>query len=154
MALQTLVRKQKLGISIAEAWDFLSNPANLALITPPDMKFTVRSDLPDRIYEGLIIEYRVRPLPSIPVTWITEITHVSEPTFFVDEQRIGPYRMWHHEHRLREVADGTEMTDRVSYVLPYGPIGDIASFLIVKARLERIFDFRRDYLKEKFGEIA
>lgn len=154
MALQTLVRKQKLGISIAEAWDFLSNPANLALITPPDMKFTVRSDLPDRIYEGLIIEYRVRPLLSIPVTWITEITHVSKPTFFVDEQRIGPYRMWHHEHRLREVADGTEMTDRVSYVLPYGPIGDIASFLIVKARLERIFDFRRDYLKEKFGEIA
>ncbi len=153
MALQTLVRKQRLRVSVEEAWDFLSNPANLAVITPPDMKFIVRSELPDKIYEGLIIEYRVRPLISIPVTWITEITHVSEPMFFVDEQRVGPYRMWHHEHRLREVADGTEMTDRVSYVLPYGPIGDMAGFLIVRARLERIFDFRSTYLTERFGEI-
>jgi len=117
------------------------------------MNFRIVSDSPDRIYEGLIIEYRVCPLLSIPVKWITEITHAKEPYYFVDEQRVGPYRMWHHEHRFAEIDGGMEMTDTVNYVLPLGPIGDIVHSLTVKRRLKRIFDFRREYLRENFGEI-
>jgi len=153
MSLYVLKRVQRLRVSLDEAWSFFSNPTNLSRITPPDMDFSIVSDTPDEIHEGLIIEYRVRPLLSIPVTWITEITHVKEPYYFTDEQRIGPYRIWHHEHRFDKIEGGTEMTDTVHYVLPFGFIGDIIHSLIVRRRLIRIFDFRREYLRDKFGEI-
>lgn len=109
-----LRRKQLVKTDIATCWDFFSSPANLSKITPAYMGFDVRSEVPERMYEGLMIEYRVRPLLGIPMKWVTEITHVKDYQFFVDEQRIGPYKLWHHEHHFMETPDGIEMTDIVS----------------------------------------
>lgn len=151
MPLHVLKQIQRLPISLSEAWDFFSNPANLALITPPSLGFEIKSDLPESIYAGQIISYRVRPLLGIPVTWVTEIAHVSRPTLFVDRQLIGPYRIWHHEHHFTEIDGGIEMRDIVHYALPFGVIGDLFHPIIIKPRLNHIFNFRRSYLEEKFG---
>jgi ligand-binding SRPBCC domain-containing protein len=126
-----------------ECWSFFSNPANLGRITPPALRFRVRSDLPAEIYPGLMIRYTVTPLLRVPLTWVTEITHVRKPEFFVDEQRIGPYRLWHHEHSFSTVdADTTEVRDRVHYVPPLGPIGALLNAVVIRRQLAAIFAFR------------
>jgi ligand-binding SRPBCC domain-containing protein len=149
MKLHVLDRTQKLPISIDEAWEFFSDARNLARITPPSMGFQVTSDLPGRMYAGMIVVYRVRPLLGVPVQWVTEITHVDEPRLFVDEQRFGPYRFWHHQHRFAEIAGGVEMRDLVHYGLPPG--GGAVRRLLVEPRLNEIFDFRYQVLEKKFG---
>jgi len=154
MKLYRLHRTQKLPLSLNEAWDFFSNPRNLALITPPSLGFKVTSEVPPRMYQGMIVTYTVTPLLNYPVRWVTEITHVDEGRMFVDEQRFGPYRFWHHQHLFEETEGGVEVTDLIHYALPLGPLGRIAHSLIVKRQLDEIFEFRRKYLKEKFGEIA
>lgn len=154
MALHRFETEQTLPIGRAEAWDFFSDPRNLSVITPPDMGFEVTSPMPDRAYAGLIITYRVRPLFRIPVQWVTEITHVDEGNYFVDEQRLGPYRVWHHEHRFTEVPGGIHMRDIVHYSVPCGPIGDIVERLVVGKRVEAIFAFRRGVLAQRFGELV
>jgi ligand-binding SRPBCC domain-containing protein len=151
MKLHTLDQIQRLPISVAEAWDFFSDARNLERITPPDMGFEVTSALPDRMYAGMLVTYRVRPLLGVPVTWVTEITHVDEPRLFVDEQRFGPYRFWHHQHLFREIEGGSEMRDIVSYVLPPG--GGVARRWLVTPRLEQIFAHRRRVLEERFGTL-
>ncbi len=152
MKVYTLEAVQKLPITVKEAWDFLSNPRNLSKITPEYMNFCITSDfLPEKIYPGLIITYTVCPFPNVPITWVTEITHVNEPYFFVDEQRFGPYRMWHHEHMIREIPNGVEMIDKIHYVLPFGPLGNIARELFVKKQLDGIFSYRQKVLDEMFG---
>lgn len=151
MKLHTLDQIQRLPISVAEAWDFFSDARNLERITPPDMGFEVTSPLPDRMYAGMLVTYRVRPLLGVPVTWVTEITHVDEPRLFVDEQRFGPYRFWHHQHLFREIEGGVEMRDIVSYVLPPG--GGVARKWLVTPRLEQIFSHRRRVLEERFGTL-
>jgi ligand-binding SRPBCC domain-containing protein len=103
------------------------------------------------MYPGLLIEYRVRPLWGIPVRWLTEVTHVVEPSLFVDEQRLGPYRLWHHQHRFRAVPGGVEMEDEVHYVLPGGPVGAAAHACLVRRRLEEIFSYRRAAAERIFG---
>ncbi|HSU17624.1 SRPBCC family protein [Longimicrobium sp.] len=149
MKLHLLDRTQKLPISLARAWDFFSDAPNLARITPPWMGFEVTSPLPERMYAGMIVVYRVRPLLGVPLRWVTEITHVDEPRRFVDEQRFGPYRFWHHEHRFSEIDGGVEMRDLVHYALAPGG-GPVRRF-VVTPRLNRIFDHRRRVLEEMFG---
>lgn len=130
-------------MSHERCWRFFSDPANLAKITPPSLGFRVLSEQPPQIHPGLMIRYRVSPLFGVPMTWVTEITHVRSPDYFVDEQRVGPYRMWHHEHTFRAVdAEHTEVIDLVHYVPPLGLIGAILNRLIIRPQLERIFDFR------------
>ena len=141
---------QRLPVSMGEAWDFFSNPRNLNRITPSWLDFAITSDVPERMYAGLIITYRIKAVMGIPSTWVTEITHLSEPHFFVDEQRVGPYRFWHHQHILRETEGGVDAEDRVHYALPFGPLGRIAHALVVKKKLGAIFGYRKRALQELF----
>jgi len=151
MKLYRLTRKQTLPISLEEAWPFFSTPHNLEQITPAFLRFHITSPVPDEIYNGLIITYRIAAIAGIPLTWVTEIKHVEPFSQFVDEQRLGPYRFWHHLHRFREVEGGVEMEDIVHYVMPFGWLGRLAHVVFVQDRLKAIFDFRRDYLAGYFA---
>lgn len=151
MSLHRFETETTLSVDRDEAWDFFSDPRNLAVITPPDMRFEITSPVPDRVYAGLIITYRVRPLLGIPAQWVTEITHVDEGNYFVDEQRLGPYRVWHHEHHFTAVRGGTHMRDIVHYSVPFGPLGDVAEKLVIRRRVEAIFAFRQRVLDQRFG---
>ena len=134
---------QRLPVSMDKAWDFFSNPANLQAITPSKMGFSIISKHHgDKMYAGQIIEYKVKPVLGIPLYWMTEITHVADRKYFIDEQRFGPYNLWHHQHHFKEVEGGVEMTDIVHYKLPFWILGDIANALFVKQQLKQIFDYR------------
>ena len=151
MSLHRLEAVQVLPVSRAEAWEFFTNPRNLSVITPPDMGFEITEEVPERVHPGLIVVYRVRPLLGIPVTWVTEITAVVERELFVDDQRIGPYRFWHHQHHFRDVPEGTEVRDIVHYALPFGPLGGLVNERVIAPRLQSIFDFRRGVIEQRFG---
>lgn len=142
--------KQFVKISLSEAWSFFSLPGNLSKITPPEMGFKITSGPSAKMYNGQIITYEVSPFPGVKTNWVTEITHVSEGSFFIDEQRFGPYRMWHHEHHFEARGEGVLMTDRVSYKLPLGIFGRIAHYLFVRKQLNQIFSFREERLDEIF----
>ncbi|BBO69009.1 SRPBCC domain-containing protein [Desulfosarcina alkanivorans] len=146
-----IVHHQRLATDLQTAWGFFSDPANLRLITPPWLDFTITSPLPESIYAGLVITYRIRPVAGIAVAWVSEITHVAAPHFFVDEQRHGPYRFWHHQHRLAAVDGGVENTDEVHYRLPGGLIGIGLHALMIRRRLDAIFRFRRRALHRIFA---
>ncbi|MGI8889566.1 MAG: SRPBCC family protein [Chthoniobacterales bacterium] len=147
MPIYQLERRQVVPMSRQDCWRFFSDPGNLRKITPPAMNFTVKSALPSEVYPGLMIEYTVAPLLGIPLTWLTEIVRVEAPRHFVDEQRVGPYRIWHHEHFFRDAPDGsTEVHDLVTYVPPFGPLGALLNRFIIRPQLDRIFDYRRDHL--------
>ena len=138
-----------------KAWDFFSSPANLQQITPSSLGFSIISKFHgDNMYAGQVIEYKVRPVMGIPLYWMTEITHVSEGKYFVDEQRFGPYSLWHHQHHFRVVEGGVEMTDIVHYKLPFWFLGDIANSLLVKRQLKGIFDFRLKKVESLFGKMG
>ncbi len=145
--------KQLVPITLKEAWDFFSSPKNLKEITPDYMGFHIRSEYDGKMYPGQIIEYTVKPVLGIPMYWMTEITQVKEQHFFIDEQRVGPYNMWHHQHFFREVEGGVEVEDMVHYRLPLGPLGNIAHALFVKKQLQGIFDYRKKVLEERFGKL-
>lgn len=153
MAIHTLRKTQLVPATLAECWDFFSDPRNLARITPPGMGFRVTSEnLPREIRPGLLIAYRVRPLAGIPVAWLSEITHVRAPHGFVDEQRVGPYRVWHHEHSFVEKGERlVEVRDEVTYALPFGALGDILAGWLVRRQLAAIFRFREKAVAEIFG---
>jgi ligand-binding SRPBCC domain-containing protein len=148
MKLYRLQRTQIIPTSITGAWRFFSSPANLPLITPPSLGFRVTSPAPEAMYPGMIITYTVTPFPLLKFNWVTEITHVREPFFFVDEQRLGPYRFWHHQHHFEEVTGGVAMTDIVSYALPFGFLGRMVAGMVA-GQLKDIFDFRQAYLRNK-----
>lgn len=149
-----LERVQELPVSLEFAWDFFSSPRNLQKITPPEMGFEILSDSgTEKMYAGQIITYRVRPLLNIPLFWMTEITHVEQGVYFVDEQRFGPYSLWHHSHFFKAIEGGVEMRDLVHYRLPMGFLGKIAHALFVQKQLEKIFNYRFRVLEEKFGSI-
>jgi len=150
----TLHQKQTIRATREAAWEFFSNPRNLAKITPPSLGFQiVTPDLPERIYAGLMIEYRVTPLLGIPLVWLTEITHVREGDYFVDEQRSGPYALWHHAHWFRDIGRGrVELEDRVTYRLPFQPFGDLVHSLLVKPQLKEIFAYRTQAMARFFPE--
>lgn len=152
MALYLLVRKQIIPGSIEEVWDFISSPDNLKDITPAYLGFDIKSrNLPDKIYPGMIIIYKVKPVLGIPLTWVSEITHVIDKQLFIDEQRLGPYAFWHHQHILEPVEKGVLMTDIVSYKLPLCFLGNLANWLFVKNQLEKIFSYREKVINKKFA---
>lgn len=134
-----------------EAWDFLSDPKNLKTITPDYMGFDILSGADRKMYPGQIIQYIVTPVAGIPTKWVTEITHVKEGEYFVDEQRFGPYALWHHKHFIKPIANGVEMEDIVDYKLPFGILGRLAHPILVKPKLKEIFDYRFKKLIELFG---
>jgi ligand-binding SRPBCC domain-containing protein len=144
---------QFLPVSLEEAWHFFSRPDNLKDITPANLGFKIISTHSgDQMYAGQVIEYTVRPLAGIPVYWMTEITHVKDKEYFVDEQRYGPYSLWHHQHHFKAIEGGVEMTDIVHYKIPFWFIGDIANSLFVRKQLADIFSFRYKKAEELFGK--
>jgi ligand-binding SRPBCC domain-containing protein len=148
--MKRLVAEQILPISLDEAWDFFSSPKNLNEITPPDMTFKILYDIPEKMYAGMFISYKISPMFNIPLDWVTEITHVADHQFFVDEQRMGPYAIWHHEHHFEEHPEGVKMTDILHYHVGMGPLGWIASKLFVDAKVKGIFDYRYKKLQQLF----
>lgn len=152
MKLYSIKRTQFVPISLDEAWDFFSDPKNLKEITPDHMGFEITNDLEGRkMYAGQIITYKVSPLFGIKMNWVTEIKHVEYKKQFVDEQRYGPYAMWHHTHFFEAVDGGTKCTDLVYYKIPFGIFGRLANSLLVKKQLDGIFDYRTRKMKELFG---
>ncbi len=146
-----LYREQTIATDLDTAWDFIRSPQNLDRITPEDMAFEIASELPEAMYNGLLIEYRV----GIPLlgkqAWLSELKHIRERHSFVDEQRIGPYKLWYHYHEIEAVAGGVRFIDRVHYTMPFGPFGEIARAVYVKNQLERIFDYRREAMERHLG---
>jgi ligand-binding SRPBCC domain-containing protein len=133
-------------------WAFFATPRNLDELTPPDLRFRIVSAVPTRMYAGQLIEYRISPLPGVWLRWLTEIRHVREGEYFVDEQRIGPYRLWYHEHQFESVPGGVMMTDRVTYEIGWGPLGWLAEKLWVRRQLAYIFAYRRAGVARRFSE--
>ena len=145
--------EQVFAASLDELWDFISSPKNLKKITPDHMGFDIITpDLPDKMYPGMIIAYKVSPITGIKMTWVTEITHVREKQYFVDEQRVGPYALWHHEHKIKPVEGGVLMTDIVSYKPPMGILGSLANIVFIKRQLRQIFEYREKALYNIFGK--
>lgn len=151
MSVKNLQFKQTLPININKAWDFFSDPANLSKITPPEMNFIIHTDTEGKeTYPGQMIVYTVSPIFNIPMHWVTEITHVQKPNIFVDEQRKGPYSLWHHQHHFREIEGGVEMTDILHYEVPLGFIGNIMNNLFIEKKIKAIFEFRTKALDSIF----
>lgn len=148
--------QQNLPISVADAWDFFSSPLNLAKITPSDMAFEVTSKPQhiEKMYKGMIITYKVSPVLGIKLDWMTEITQVEQEKYFIDEQRFGPYKFWHHQHHFKKIEGGTEMTDILTYGLPMGIFGRLANEVFVAAKLQQIFEFRKERVIELFGNYT
>ena len=147
----TLTAEQFLPIGRDRAWEFLSDPANLLKITPPEMRFEITSGEVERpAYPGQIITYRVSPIKGIRSNWVTEITQVQEGEFFIDEQRSGPYTIWHHEHRLKDAPGGVIMQDKITYKLPMGLVGRLVHPWLVRPQLIRIFTYRESRLQQLF----
>jgi len=136
-----------------QVWEFLSHPANLKVITPAHMGFHILSGGDRPMFPGQIIQYRVSPFPGYSTKWVTEITHLREGSYFVDEQRSGPYALWHHKHFLRPVHGGTEMEDIIDYKVPFGLFGQWAHTFLIKKQLQIIFTYREQKLKDLFGSM-
>jgi ligand-binding SRPBCC domain-containing protein len=154
MQIHRLTSSQKLPIQMELAWDFFSSPANLDSITPPELGFKILGDPPARMHEGQIICYKVRVAPLVWVSWVTEIKAVEEGRSFIDEQRFGPYAFWHHRHTFESIEGGVLASDEVHYALPFGPFGAVAHPIMVKPKLARIFQFRREELTRRFGALG
>ena len=153
MAAHSIKTIQKIPISVDEAWNFFSNPANLQVITPDNMGFEVISKHHGPVmYAGQIIEYRLSPLLSIPLYWMTEITQLKDKEYFIDEQRFGPYALWHHQHHFKVIDGGVEMTDIVHYKNPLWILGKLGNVLLVKRKLKEIFRFRFQKVEQLFGK--
>jgi ligand-binding SRPBCC domain-containing protein len=146
-----LETQQLIPADLDTVWAFFATPRNLNEITPPDLHFTFVRGGDEPMYAGQIIEYRVTVFPYISTRWVTQITHVEPRRRFIDEQRVGPYRLWIHEHRFEPVEGGVLMTDRVTYALPFGPLGRLVHRMFVRRRLEYIFGYRRRRVAEIFG---
>ena len=142
--------EQLLPLSLQEAWDFFATPRNLNAVTPKELEFRITSDVPDKMYEGLMITYKIKPMLNIPVNWVTEITHIKDLAYFVDEQRKGPYRLWHHEHHFKEVPEGVLMTDILHYEIGKSIFGWLAGKLFVHRKVKEIFQYRNKILSTYF----
>ena len=152
MKIYTYHAKQNLPITLEEAWEFLSNPKNLKAITPEYMGFITLSGDDRPMFAGQIIQYIVTPILGIPTKWVTEITQVVDKKYFVDEQLFGPYSLWHHKHFIKESPGGVEMEDIIDYKIPMGILGQMVHPILVKPKLNEIFEYRRTKLIELFGE--
>jgi ligand-binding SRPBCC domain-containing protein len=149
----SLYSRQHVPASLEEVWAFFSDAKNLLAVTPPQLNLKVTNEVyGQRVYAGQVMTYKVQPLLGLPLSWMTEITHVEEKKYFVDEQRKGPYKLWHHQHHFRAVEGGVEMTDIVHYRLPFGLLGNLAHRLLVKKELQKIFAHRYQKIVELFGK--
>ena len=153
MKIYTLHKTQKLPITQEKAWEFLSNPKNLKIITPDYMSFNIISTIDRPLYAGQIIQYIVTPILGIKTKWVSEITHIEDKKYFVDEQMYGPYSLWHHKHFIKEIEGGVEMEDIIDYKVPLGILGQIMHPILVKQKLEEIFSYRQKKLIDLFGEF-
>lgn len=149
--IKRIYQEQILPITLDQAWDFFATPKNLNEVTPKDLSFEILTDLPEKMYEGLIIRYKIKPMLNIALDWCTEITHIKERFYFVDEQRQGPYKMWHHEHHFSEVDGGVLMKDILHYDVGKSIFGTIASALFVDKKVNEIFTYRKQVLAEYFN---
>ena len=154
MMVNKLFYSQKLPISIDEAWDFLSSPNNLKLITPESMNFKIIDWDKKKAYPGQIIQYTVSPVLGLKIKWVTEITQVIRNSYFIDEQRFGPYSFWHHKHFIKEIDNGILMDDVIHYKIPFGLIGRILNKIYVQNKLDKIFKYRENKLNEIFGNYS
>lgn len=146
---------QKIPASLDKVWEFISSPRNLKKITPEHMGFQITNEpIAEKMYAGMIIAYKVSPILGIPMDWVTEITQVQDKEYFVDEQRVGPYAIWHHQHRLTPIEGGVLMEDIISYKPPFGILGTIANNILIKGQLKTIFDFRFTAVEKEFGKWA
>lgn len=152
MKIYRLHKKQNLPITKEQAWEFLSSPENLKTITPDYMGFNILSGADRPMYAGQIIQYIVTPVLGIKTKWVTEITHVVDGEYFVDEQRFGPYALWHHKHFIKKIKGGVEMEDIIDYKIPMGIFGQLAHPILVKPKLEEIFNYRKEKLETLFGK--
>jgi ligand-binding SRPBCC domain-containing protein len=153
MALHQIKTVQHIPASIEKLWDFISSPRNLKKITPDYMGFEITNEpIAESMYPGMIVCYKVSPMLGINMRWVTEITQVKELQYFVDEQRVGPYSIWHHEHHLKATPQGVLMEDIVSYLPPFGILGTLANNLFIKKQLQQIFDFRFQAVEKQFGK--
>jgi len=150
--IRRLHREQFIPAAPAAVWEFFATPRNLDALTPPDLTFRIVGDVAPRMYAGQMIEYRIGVLPGVTTRWLTEITHVREGAYFVDEQRIGPYRLWHHEHMFSPAPDGrgVHMTDRITYDPGWGPIGGAVDALWIARKLAHVFAYRARRTAELF----
>ena len=153
MKIFKLKYSQKLPINLNEAWDFLSSPNNLELITPKSMDFNITDWDRKKAYPGQIIQYTVKPILGIKINWVTEITHIRSKEYFVDEQRFGPYTFWHHKHFIKEIEGGVIMEDVIHYKPPFGLIGVLLNFLFINSKLNSIFKHRELELIKTFGNF-
>ena len=142
---------QYLNSDIKSVWEFASSPKNLKQITPDYMLFNITSENQDKMYPGMIISYQIAPILKLKLNWVTEITHVIENKFFVDEQRIGPYALWHHQHLFEVVDKRVKMTDILTYKLPFGFIGRLANTLFIEKQIKSIFEYRRIKMHQLFN---
>ncbi len=146
-----LHREQFIPAEPARVWEFFATPLNLNELTPSDLRFRILGEISSRMFAGQIIRYRISPLPGIWLKWVTEITAVEEGVRFVDEQRAGPYKLWHHEHRFVAESGGVRMFDHVTYEVGWGPFGWLAEKLWVARQLKKIFDYRERRVAELFA---
>ncbi|MGB3606775.1 SRPBCC family protein [Psychroserpens sp.] len=152
MKLYNLHQKQKLPITLDEAWSFLCNPANLSELTPSKMNMTIISGAEKSMYAGQVLQYNVTPLPGFKTKWVSEITQYENKKYFVDLQLFGPYAFWHHKHFVHEIEGGVEMEDIIDYKVPFGILGQLVHPFLVKPKLDEIFEFRRKKLEDRFGK--
>ncbi|MBK7130430.1 MAG: SRPBCC family protein [Crocinitomicaceae bacterium] len=151
MPFYQFTRTQKIPANVKQVWDFISRPENLSKITPTSMEFKMTSEqVAETMYAGMIITYSVKPLAGLSMQWMTEITQVKPEYYFVDEQRVGPYKLWHHQHKIEPTEGGVLMTDIITYMPPLGFFGAIANSLFIRKKLHQIFDFRMKALEEIF----
>lgn len=148
--IRQLQREQVISGDPAKIWNFFATPKNLNELTPPSVRFQFVGELAEYMYAGQLIEYRISVVPGLWMKWLTEITHVREGSYFVDEQRVGPYRLWHHEHHFTPVAGGLRMIDRVTYDVGWGPLGALMERCWVRSQLARIFDYRAERVRQLF----
>ncbi|WP_411895472.1 SRPBCC family protein [Winogradskyella sp. A2] len=151
MKIYTLHKKQKLPITLDEAWAFLCNPANLSKLTPQEMNMTIISGADRPMYAGQVLQYSVTPLPGFKTKWVSEITQYEEKKYFVDLQLYGPYAFWHHKHFVHEIEGGVEMEDIIDYKVPLGILGRLVHPFLVKPKLEAVFNYRKEQLEQLFG---
>lgn len=153
MKIYTLHQTQKLPISLETAWEFLCNPANLSKLTPSEMNMKIISGADRPMYAGQVLQYSVTPLAGFKTKWVSEITQYKDKNYFVDLQLYGPYAFWHHKHFVKEIEGGVEMEDIIDYKVPFGILGQLVHPILVKPKLNDIFNYRTRKLEELFGKF-
>ncbi len=154
MPVHYLQQNQKIPAPLETVWYFFADPKNLAILTPDYLNLRYTNELyGEKMYPGQVITYKIKPVFGIEIFWMTEITHVETGKYFVDEQRVGPYSLWHHQHHFKEIGGGVEMTDIIHYKNPFGPLGLCVNSLFVRKKLEGIFKYRRKKIEERFGKF-